>query len=253
MSAAEFPALFGGQSPQDAARSSDVYRETGFGSPSEMRLHFSGYECFEGRLSARSAEGVEMFQASMGAFIASIPAFTPETRLATDSGEFALEDLRAGQRLLTRDHGMRVLRGVRALSFGWRALALNPLLRPICIAAGALGADQPVRDILAAPSRRFLLRLSGHGKTAECWMRALDMLGQDGVSLSTVSLVSYMQLDLGGAAQVLADGCWCDAGALDDTTFEDGPLENGASEAAAAADATDAQTDPAAALSRAAG
>jgi hypothetical protein len=215
MSAAEFPASLAGTVLHDAARSSDVLRETGSGSPSEMRLHFSGYECFEGRLCARSAEGDDLFQTSMGAFIASIPAFTPETRLATDRGEIALEDLDIGQKLLTRDHGLRVLKAVSRVRFGWRALALNPLLRPISIAPGALGGGHPEREILAAPSRRFLLRLSGHGKTSECWMRALDMLGQEGVALSPVSEVTYLHLDLGGPAQVLADGCWCESGMID--------------------------------------
>jgi hypothetical protein len=116
----------------------------------------------------------------------SVICFTPGTRLRTDRGAVAIEDLGVGDRLLTRDDGpQRVMwTGQRRMS-GARLFAL-PDQRPIRLRTAALGADRPDGDLVVSPEHRVLV--SGAGTRdlwgeAEVLVRAGDLLGGEGVSV----------------------------------------------------------------------
>lgn len=84
--------------------------------------------------------------------------FAPGTRLRTEDGARAIQDLRPGDRILTRDNGPQeiVWTGHRRMS-GARLYAM-PHLRPIRFRAGALGIGRPEDDLLVSPQHRMLLR-----------------------------------------------------------------------------------------------
>jgi hypothetical protein len=84
--------------------------------------------------------------------------FTPGTRIRTQNGSRLIEDLREGSLVQTKDNGLQALRwiGQRRMS-GARLFAL-PRLRPVRIAGGALGIEQPDADLLVSPEHRMLIR-----------------------------------------------------------------------------------------------
>ncbi|MCU4654458.1 Hint domain-containing protein [Roseibacterium sp. SDUM158016] len=116
----------------------------------------------------------------------SVICFTPGTRLRTERGEVAIEDLDVGDRLLTRDDGPQAVlwTGHRRMS-GARLFAL-PDQRPIRLRPGALGLDRPDADLVVSPEHRVLV--SG-AAARDLWgepevlVRAGDLVGDRGVTV----------------------------------------------------------------------
>ena len=87
----------------------------------------------------------------------SVICFTPGTRMRTETGDKAIEDLGPGDRLLTRDSGPQEVlwTGHRRMS-GARLFAM-PDQRPIRLRKGALGLDRPEDDLVVSPEHRVLV------------------------------------------------------------------------------------------------
>ena len=83
--------------------------------------------------------------------------FTPGTLIATPRGEVAIEALRAGDRVFTRDNGIQTIRWIGRRDLTRDDLAGNPALRPVRIAKGALGNGLPEADMQISPNHRMLL------------------------------------------------------------------------------------------------
>lgn len=85
------------------------------------------------------------------------PCFASGTLIETPGGPCAVEDLKAGDEVLTRDNGVQVLRwaGKRHIACHEQAFrAFQPVrLRKDCFARGV-----PERDVLVSPNHRILLR-----------------------------------------------------------------------------------------------
>lgn len=110
----------------------------------------------------------------------SVICFTPGTRLQTEDGEMAIEDLGPGDRILTRDDGPQevIWSGHRRMS-GARLFAM-PDQRPIRMRVGALGIERPDEDLIVSPEHRVLVK----GPAAmdlwgepEVLVRAADLVG----------------------------------------------------------------------------
>lgn len=86
------------------------------------------------------------------------PCFAAGTRIRTPSGDRAVETLRPGDRVITRDHGTQRLIWVGGARLSARRLARSPQSQPIRIRAHAFGPNQPERDMLVSPQHRILLR-----------------------------------------------------------------------------------------------
>ncbi len=71
------------------------------------------------------------------------------TTILTLDGEMPVEHLTPGDRIITRDSGMAVLRDIKATT---------AKMQPIRIKAGSLGHTRPDRDMLAAPGARIHIR-----------------------------------------------------------------------------------------------
>ncbi|MGL4279983.1 MAG: Hint domain-containing protein [Albidovulum sp.] len=80
--------------------------------------------------------------------------FTPGTMLDTPEGPRAVEDIRPGDFLSTRDNGPQEVLWTGARQFSGARLLAMPHLRPMRIRAGAFGA---VADLLVSPEHRLLL------------------------------------------------------------------------------------------------
>ncbi|MBL4916390.1 Hint domain-containing protein [Szabonella alba] len=89
---------------------------------------------------------------------AGVICFAPGTRIRTAGGACLIEDLRPGDRIVTRDSGAEAVlwTGQRRMS-GARLHAM-PHLRPIRLRGDALGSGRPDQDLLVSPQHRMLLR-----------------------------------------------------------------------------------------------
>ena len=84
--------------------------------------------------------------------------FVAGTRIATRSGEVAVEDLRPGQLVQTVDDGLQPVRWIGVQTIPAARLRATPQLAPVLIRAGALGEGLPLRDLRVSPNHRMLLR-----------------------------------------------------------------------------------------------
>ncbi|WP_312524950.1 Hint domain-containing protein [Paracoccus sp. (in: a-proteobacteria)] len=90
--------------------------------------------------------------------IGDIVCFAAGTLIETLNGEVAIEMLSVGDSVLTKDNGAQAIRWISSTKVSAAALAKNPKLRPIRIAAGALGNNTPAKDLLVSPYHRVLIR-----------------------------------------------------------------------------------------------
>jgi hypothetical protein len=84
--------------------------------------------------------------------------FVAGTMIATDKGLVAVEMLRPGDLVMTRDAGLQPLVWVGIRRLGKADLAARENWRPVRIGAGALGDHLPERDVLVSPQHRVLVR-----------------------------------------------------------------------------------------------
>ncbi|NDW53205.1 Hint domain-containing protein [Aliiroseovarius sp. PrR006] len=101
------------------------------------------------------------------------------TRVRTPSGECAVEELREGSVVLTREHGGQPVLWVGRRQLSEARMMVEPEAKPIRLRAGAIRPGQPDADLLVAPHQQILV--SG--------MRAKQLLGQDEVFASAEDLV----------------------------------------------------------------
>lgn len=90
--------------------------------------------------------------------LAIVVCFTPGTLILTPKGAVAVETLMAGDRVITRDHGVQPIRWIGSTSLSAAYAAANQRLRPILIRKGALGPNQPERDMHVSRQHRILVR-----------------------------------------------------------------------------------------------
>lgn len=98
--------------------------------------------------------------------------FVAGTLIETKDGLVAVEDLKLGDLIATRDNGYQPIRWIGSVRLSAAALAAQPKLRPIRIKAGALGDGTPSSDLLVSPQHRVLVR----SKVALKMFGALEVL-----------------------------------------------------------------------------
>lgn len=142
------------------------------------------------------------------------PCFTAGTLIATRRGDVAVEDLAAGDSILTRDNGYRTILWIGAREFAGRSLQDHPDLQPVRIAAGALGPMTPARDLLVSPQHRMLLSGGAadmFSDDREVLVSAVDMIGLGLAEAAEVSKVIYYHILFADHEIVLANGAWSES------------------------------------------
>jgi hypothetical protein len=81
-------------------------------------------------------------------------AFARGTLIATDNGPVAVEDLRPGDMLRTRDNGLQALRWIGSCSLPLDDAGPDEM--PLRIKADALGTNRPSQDLITGPRFRAL-------------------------------------------------------------------------------------------------
>lgn len=82
-----------------------------------------------------------------------VPCFASGTLIDTPDGQRLIDDITAGDLVLTRDHGAQVVRWIGATTLNADELAQKPHLVPIRIRQGALGNT---RDLVVSPQHCIL-------------------------------------------------------------------------------------------------
>ncbi|EPX77704.1 Hint domain-containing protein [Litoreibacter arenae] len=77
------------------------------------------------------------------------------TPVTTSAGECCVEDLKSGDRVLTKDLGMQT---IKCIAFRDVDLIAAPQKSPIHIPSGTFGADRPGADLYLAPTQRIALK-----------------------------------------------------------------------------------------------
>jgi hypothetical protein len=143
-----------------------------------------------------------------------IPCFTPGAMVETDRGLVAVEDLVAGDRVLTRDSGYQRVRWASSRRLDADHLARNPALQPIHIQAGALGQGLPLADMIVSPQHRMLIT----GTRAELLFGEAEVLAAarhltclPGIRHLTRDEVTYVHVMFDEHEIIRADGCWTES------------------------------------------
>ncbi len=152
--------------------------------------------------------------AAAEATVAGTICFTPGTLIATPRGEKPVEDLRQGDRVITRDNGIQEICWMGRRDLDNETLSRNAHLRPVLIRKGALGNGLPERDMTVSPNHRVLV---ANDKTAlyfeerEVLVAAKHLTGVEGVDIVSPLGVSYLNMMFAQHEVVLSDGSWTES------------------------------------------
>lgn len=146
--------------------------------------------------------------------IEQVVCFTPGTMIATPRGEVSVENLRVGDKVITRDNGIQEIRWMGAKEMGWHDFALNPHLRPIMVKAGSLGHGLPERDMMLSPNHRLLVandRTALYFDEHEVLVAAKHLIGGKGVQQVESVGTTYYHFMFDQHEVVLSNGAWTES------------------------------------------
>ncbi|NVO29326.1 hypothetical protein HJ526_18040 [Donghicola sp. C2-DW-16] len=127
-----------------------------------------------------------------------IICFCDGTEIITIDGPTLVEDLREGDLVLTMDNGYQPVRWIGSKALSPADLQASSKLRPIRIAAGALGRGTPSRDLMVSRQHRVLLRSAIAARmigASEVLVAAVKLLGVPGIEVAMdVQSVKYFHI-----------------------------------------------------------
>ncbi len=154
---------------------------------------------------------------SLGAMSAVTPCFTPGTLIATNRGWQPVERLRRGDRLVTRDNGLRRIVWAGRRDVRHADLAETPELAPVLVQRNAFGDGFPSRDMLVSPEHRFL---ATSPKGEETLVAVRHLTQRPGVGVARTLGVSYIHVLLEAHEVILANGVWTESFHPEDATLK---------------------------------
>ncbi|MEM9436046.1 MAG: Hint domain-containing protein [Pseudomonadota bacterium] len=153
-----------------------------------------------------------------------IVCFTPGTSIITPRGEVAVETLKPGDKVITRDNGLQEIAWTGARELTAEEMDEAEELRPVLIKAGALGPNLPERDMMVSPQHRVLMandRTQLYFDEREVLVAAKHLVGIDGVTRASNVNTTYIHFMCAKHEVVLSDGAWTE-------TFQPGDYTLGA-------------------------
>ncbi|WP_371153421.1 Hint domain-containing protein [Jannaschia sp. 2305UL9-9] len=143
-----------------------------------------------------------------------IPCFTPGTLIATPNGEVPVESLTAGDRVITRDNGIQVLRWTGARKMAAAEMVVNEAYRPVMIRKGALGHGLPERDMMVSPQHRVLISNDEtmlYFDEREVLVAAKHLVGRPGIERMDACETTYVHVMFDNHEVILSDGAWTES------------------------------------------
>jgi hypothetical protein len=149
-----------------------------------------------------------------GTAISAATCYTPGIAIATPRGERFIEDLHAGDRVITRDNGIQPIRWIGTRSLSVADLTRAPHLRPVLIGHAALGRNLPEREMRVSPNYRLLVsaaQSSLYVEQAEVLTAAKHLVGIPGVAEAPLEPITYIHLLFDRHEVILSNGCWTES------------------------------------------
>jgi hypothetical protein len=144
-----------------------------------------------------------------------VVCFTAGTLIGTLLGPVRVEDLKAGDDVLTLDTGTQKIRWIGSTHRDSNDLAVDPKLRPVRISAGALGEGLPAQDLLVSRQHRFLVRSPialRMFETSEVLLPAIKLIGLKGIDIDQdVDAVEYFHILFDRHEIVCSNGAWSES------------------------------------------
>lgn len=140
-----------------------------------------------------------------------IPCFTEGTRIATMSGEVAIEDIQVGDMVITRDGGLQPVRWI-----GSTTVPARGKHAPVVFAPGAIGNS---RQLEVSPQHRILqnnTRAQLYFDETEVLLPAHTMVNSDTIYRREGGTVRYFHLLFDQHEIVLSEGVWTESFFLGD-------------------------------------
>lgn len=155
------------------------------------------------------SDGTNTYAVSFSEIEAPI-CFLRGSEIATIHGPVRVEELRAGDRVWTRDHGYKPVSWVGSSILPEADSAAAAKFQPVRIRAGALGQHVPARDLYVSPQHRILVNsriVAGMFGLREVLVPAKQLLALKGVEQVTgLREVEYFHLLFDCHEVVLANG-----------------------------------------------
>ncbi len=126
------------------------------------------------------------------------------TRILTTDGEKPVEDIGAGDLVVTRFGGVRPVKWIGRQSYDSRFIQKNPEKIPVMISAGALGQGLPVHDLCVSPGHSVLL--GGVLVLAHTLVNGVTV-----TQPAPAGVVAYFNIDFGTHDCLLAEGIWAES------------------------------------------
>ncbi len=146
--------------------------------------------------------------------IEAVTCFTPDTLITTLNGRRAVQDMRPGDRALTRDNGFQpvVWTGHRVC----RHLenTAGQTAAPVLIRANAFAPGLPERDMLVSSGHRFLTTdpaLLSHTGESEALIEARSLIGHPGIERVVRQSVTYIHLLFERHEVILSENAWSES------------------------------------------
>lgn len=135
-------------------------------------------------------------------------------RVATPRGEVSIETLRVGDPVITRDHGLQVIRRIGRRVLGRAELRRRKWLAPIRFRKGSLGNDLPERDMMLSPNHRILVtrdQTALYFEQDDVVVAAKHLTGLKGVSVGELMAATYNCLMFDQHELILCNGIWAES------------------------------------------
>ena len=143
-----------------------------------------------------------------------IICFTPGTAIATPRGEIAVQDLRSGDKVITRDDGVQEIHWIGSKKLTAADMIADPKLRPVLIRQGSLGNGLPERDMMVSPNHRMLMANSQTHMLfdeREVLVAAKHLVGQPGIHQVDTLGTEYIHVMFERHEVILGDGSWTES------------------------------------------
>ncbi len=208
----------GGQGPDPLDSEIDVLDLRGAGTlenaGGRITITYTSLDEEDGIIEFRDATDAIVSTATFTEIETVIPCFTPGTMIATPTGERPVEDLKVGDRVITRDNGIQEIRWAGAKALTGAQLAHANHLQPVLIRAGALGDNLPEKDILVSPQHRMLLntdKAAMYFEEREVLVAAKHLTFLEGVDIVESSGTTYIHIMFNQHEVVLSNGAWSES------------------------------------------
>ena len=132
-----------------------------------------------------------------------LPGLAPMTRVRTSFGDVHAAALRKGDEVLTRSGEYARILWLTRIRLDEHILAEKPDSNPVVIAAGALGPNLPMQEIIVSP-RQIVCEDANIGFTGN--HEAASLTSRPGVRRVRETCLSYTMFHVGRPAEVYCEG-----------------------------------------------